>query len=244
LKFSALRSDEIPCESGECTTGTVTRIQSGVGCQNQVEDFIRVVETETSEECLLECINAAFCKNFVFFDKKASLANSCFLYSSECKSVSECLNCESGSLTCMYSRPSDCDDYLLLDDKSRSVSSGQKNNRDKSGNGHKSADWRGAAWYKFGGKAGQFLPEKSPGSNHCGTWGSGYLAQPHPTRLYETIKARVCFDLTGYENRGDCYKSEKITITKCGEDDFVYWLREVNSNYFLRYCGTDQPPRL
>merc|ERR1711983_544449 len=110
---------------------------------------------------------------------------------SECESVTECLHCESASLTCLYSRPVQCDQHLVLDEASRSVTSGQLNDRDSVGTSYKSPDWQGPTWYKLANRAGKFIPEKSPGADHCGTWGSGYLTEPHPTRLYETIQLEL-----------------------------------------------------
>ena len=247
LIFKTVADDpNLPC-NGECLTGTVVRMRSGSACQDYPEEFIAGIEAENSEDCLNKCQDNAACRNFVFFDDNFFLPNTCFLYGSQCGNYSECSHCESGELHCIVTQadvPQQCNNHNILDDATRINAHGYERYVDNSdNNSFKSPDWKGAGWYGFKAPAGQFMPEKSPGSQHCGTYYSGYLTDPHPTNLFDTVQAQVCFDGTDH-GYGDCFQPEQIEITKCGDDAFVYKLNEVSVSKLIRYCGTNEPPLL
>ena len=43
--------------------------------------------------------------------------------------------------------------------------------------------WQGGGWYRFTGEAGIMMATKTPVAGHCGTWGSGFLKEEHPTMI-------------------------------------------------------------
>ena len=56
--------------------------------------------------------------------------------------------------------------------------------------------WTPGAWTSFGSR---MIPEKSPGSNHCGTHllASGWLNGKHPTAAAGVVSRTLCYDWSG-----------------------------------------------
>jgi len=246
INFKSLNSTMIPC-NGPCTTGSITRIQNGTDCQENVSDQIMEVKVENVDECLNMCRSEAECRHFLYFNEDALFSKTCFLYSSTCGSVKEWCNCQSGNIICLSSPPlpEQCTNYKVLDDATRNVQSGYKKHGDNLANHGSilhprwatcSPDWKGESWYRFMGGAGTCIPESSPGQNICGTGAPGYLTTSHPTTLGETIPGHVCFDETD-ALQNNCVVPTDIQITKC-KDFFVYYLKQTELHWETRYCGT------
>merc|ERR1712200_71429 len=191
------------------------------------------------------------CRHFTFYLEDSFFPNTCFLYSSECTSITQCDSCESGHITCLspppstttsrpttpatttstttslatssQSPPAQCQDYKVLDDSSRNKKHVKENFADCLNLGdYSSLDWKGEAWYRIMAPAGRFIPERSPGSDKCGTWGSGYINGAHPAVMSQTKTAEVCFDRSDYDDHDECTHQMQIEVTKCDEDFYVY----------------------
>ena len=85
----------------DCTTSTITRIRSGVGCLNNEDDEIKVVMTESVDQCLSSCQSHDLCTHFVWFNHQATIPHHCFLFSSDCEAFTDCAHCQSGTLQCL-----------------------------------------------------------------------------------------------------------------------------------------------
>jgi len=94
-----------------------------------------------------------------------------------------------------------------------------------------SPDWKGPGWYLITGKAGNRIPESTPGINHCGTQASGWLNGKHPAVPGQQQDMTVCFD---WESNA-CWQSTTATVRNCG-GYFLYKLPTPPA-YILRYCG-------
>ena len=70
--------------------------------------------------------------------------------------------------------------------------------------------------------AGTQLPEYAPGSEHCGTAGTGWLNGSHPERYGEEVERKVCVDWDR-GNEEDCWRKRSILITNC-KGYYVYFL--------------------
>ena len=131
--------------------------------------------------------------------------------------------------------PTQCSDYMLLDDATRHHQHPIQNYGDNLLYSFPSPDWKGVGWYRLTGGAGNFIPESSPGYGHCGTSLPGYLITSHPTEVGVTVDGTVCFDATAWIDDA-CYYPREIQITRC-QDFYVYYLRRVDE-FSMRYCGT------
>ena len=69
-------------------------------------------------------------------------------------------------------------------------------------------------------------------SHPCGTLHAGWMTQPHPTEVGQTKTVQFCFKT----RTNSCHWKTTGKVTKCGENNFVYKLAEVQSSY-LRYCA-------
>ena len=97
-----------------------------------------------------------------------------------------------------------------------------------------SPDWKGPGWYRMMVKdGGSFIPETSPGPNHCGTNAVGWLRGTHPETTGVTVEVTYCFDWAG----NSCLYHRTGKITHCG-DFFVYYLHD-GPNGCYRYCAAN-----
>ena len=101
-----------------------------------------------------------------------------------------------------------------------------------------SPQWHGAGYYRIMEPAGTQLSEFAPGSYHCGTLHTIWLNGTHPEEVGVEVRRTVCFDLDSGNSR-DCWFKEEITVTKCGEDFFVYFLPNTYKYGLSRYCGAN-----
>lgn len=85
----------------DCTTSTITKIRSGVSCQNEEDDEIDALMTESVDQCVSACQSNDLCTYFLWFDAQAAIPHHCFLFSSVCEAFTDCYNCKSGSLHCL-----------------------------------------------------------------------------------------------------------------------------------------------
>lgn len=88
-----------------------------------------------------------------------------------------------------------------------------------------------SGWYRFGGEAGNQMPESCVEKRRCGTHASGWLNGSHPSVADETVRRKVCFH---WGNRC-CQWSTEISVRNCG-GFFVYKLHRPPA-CSLRYCG-------
>ena len=94
-----------------------------------------------------------------------------------------------------------------------------------------SPTWKGSGWYRFTGKAGTMMPEKSPGTDHCGTGAPGWVNGRHPATPGEEIQVQICFEWGII-----CWRSTNATIRNCG-NYFLYNLPET-PDCDSAYCGS------
>ena len=79
------------------------------------------------------------------------------------------------------------------------------------------------------------MTETSLEWQHCGTYLPGWIRGTHPTDEGETVTVEVCFSYDVGDGTNDCYYTQNIEITHCGEY-YVYFLPEPL--YCLaRYCA-------
>ena len=87
-------------------------------------------------------------------------------------------------------------------------------------------------WYRFGGEAGQQMPESCVDLRHCGTIVPGWLNGTHPMVEDGAVKRKVCF----HSPSGNCCKwSTDVLVRNCG-GFYVYKLKKT-PQCDLRYCG-------
>ena len=79
------------------------------------------------------------------------------------------------------------------------------------------------------------MTETSLKWEHCGTEFPGWIRGTHPTDEGETVTVEVCFSSADNGNDYDCWWSQNIEITHCGEY-YVYFLPEAPGCAF-RYCA-------
>ena len=100
--------------------------------------------------------------------------------------------------------------------------------------------WHGAGYYRFVEPAGIMIPETSPGSYHCYTWGTGWLNGRASSVLPGEEKGmEVCFEWS----TDPCFIKANITVTRClGEntDYYVYYLPYITWCPF-RFCASMVP---
>lgn len=87
-------------------------------------------------------------------------------------------------------------------------------------------------WYRFGGQAGQQMPESCVDLRHCGTIAPGWLNGTHPLVGDGAVERKVCF----HAPSGNCCKlSTDVLVRNCG-GFYVYKLKKT-PQCDLRYCG-------
>jgi len=87
-----------------------------------------------------------------------------------------------------------------------------------------SPSWNGPGWYKFANPAGKKMASSPVGSFKCGTYSPGYLCDDsNPTDIGQTKTVLYCFEWDGNPR----WNEIKGKVTKCGEEDFVYYLPTV-----------------
>jgi hypothetical protein len=133
---------------------------------------------------------------------------------------------------------------LTLSEKSRSINAGPAAECDGylPNGGTKivttSPSWDGPGWYKFANPAGTRMAtyKSPPPPNRCGTNATGFMNDSHPTKVGETKKVKFCFNWNIVGNGNTCQWHKYGQVTKCGEEDFVYYLEDV-PNCTNRYCA-------
>ncbi|XP_020617750.1 pancreatic secretory granule membrane major glycoprotein GP2-like isoform X2 [Orbicella faveolata] len=91
-------------------------------------------------------------------------------------------------------------------------------------------------WYRFGGGAGNQMPESCVNKGHCGTQGPGWLNGSHPSVDEGAVTLKVCFNWRSF----CCLFETYITVRNCG-GFFVYRLRPALI-CDSRYCGNGLTP--
>jgi len=86
-------------------------------------------------------------------------------------------------------------------------------------------------WYRFTGAAGTRMPTSCVPKHYCGTHAPGWLSGSHPTKIGETVNAKVCFHWSG----NCCNWNANIQIKRCN-GFYVYRLARTPVCW-LRYCG-------
>ena len=94
-------------------------------------------------------------------------------------------------------------------------------------------------WYRFTGAAGTMMPTSCVPKHYCGTHAPGWLSGSHPTRVGQTVNAKVCFHWGG----SCCNWHANIQIRRCN-GFYVYrlvrtpvcWLRYCGNAGFGKYC--------
>jgi hypothetical protein len=124
--------------------------------------------------------------------------------------------------------------YTTLTDGWRSTSTGRSNHCDSSNGSGDSSNPTGVGgghWYRFAGPGGDALPLSNPGTNHCGTHGTGWLsgwtgagfpptsysaAGRYPVALEGAVEMVVCFD-----DGNPCGLHGVVGVVRCG--GFLLW---------------------
>ena len=92
------------------------------------------------------------------------------------------------------------------------------------------ADWAGAAYYRFVEPGGTQLAENTSEYMKCGTQYGGYMLGGHPSVWQGEVVRTVNFDANGSP-----YGPTNITVTNC-VDFYVYYLVDAPTSA-LGYCG-------
>lgn len=118
---------------------------------------------------------------------------------------------------------SECSSYRILNEANRAMTYNKSSrficDRGLSG------------WYRFGGEAGNQIPESCVPTRHCGTHAPGWLSGKHPSVADGVVQRKICF----HWSSGCCTWSTYISIRNCG-GFFVYKLHRPPA-CTLRYCG-------
>ena len=88
-----------------------------------------------------------------------------------------------------------------------------------------------SGWYRFGGKAGNQMPESCVPKLRCGTHAPGWLNGSHPSVAVGAVRRKVCF----HWGNGCCQWSTYIEVRNCS-GFYVYKLHRPPA-CTLRYCG-------
>lgn len=89
-------------------------------------------------------------------------------------------------------------------------------------------------WYWFEGDAGTRTPTSCTPGGRCGTHGTSWLKNGHPSVADGEVMKSVCFTYSGY----CCYNSvSSIKVRNCGSYYIYYLISSNGCNH--RYCGTD-----
>ena len=86
-------------------------------------------------------------------------------------------------------------------------------------------------WYKFTGAAGSRMPTSCVPKHYCGTHAPGWVSGLHPTKIGDTVNAKVCF----HWGSNCCNWNANIQIKRCN-GFYVYRLARTPVCW-LRYCG-------
>ena len=122
----------------------------------------------------------------------------------------------------------ECSNYRFLNESSRAKTYNKPNNY--------ICDSGLSGWYRFGGEAGNQMPESCVKERHCGTHAPGWLNGSHPTMADGAVKRKVCF----HWSNNCCRWSTIIDVRNCG-GFYVYKLSRPPA-CTLRYCGNGLPP--
>ena len=88
-----------------------------------------------------------------------------------------------------------------------------------------------AAWYRFGGAAGNNMATSYVPKNRCGTHAPGWIEGGLPSGKYQLVDRKVCF----HWGSNHCNWNKMIKVRNCGEFN-VYYLSKPPACK-LRYCG-------
>lgn len=92
-----------------------------------------------------------------------------------------------------------------------------------------------AGWYRlFLGQSNAHVPEACVASGRCGTHGSMWITEPHPTQLNEIVTCSVC----GSWLNKCCYGSAPPIQIKLCYGYYVYKLTKPGSCYYTYCAGT------
>jgi len=219
---------QIACKDcSQCVSGKATPI-TGLCSEN----WIHKNKTDSELGCLELCSKTNGCQYYTYYTGNSLLGilekNNCYLYS-QCTETSTCEPFQTGKLECVEQvreLPSQCTNYKQLSSASRKRTYGSGSYCDMGSYG---GDYTGPAWYRVVGSAGSRLTENNPGKEKCGSYGTGYLTEGHPSLLHSEKTVKVCFQY----NR-ECQWQSSVKITNCG-DYFVYFLQDTLGCSF-RYC--------
>ena len=91
-----------------------------------------------------------------------------------------------------------------------------------------------SGWYRFEEAAGTRMATSCTPGGRCGTHGTSWLENGHPSVADGEVSRRVCFSWSG----NCCYTSvSSIKVRNCGSY-YIYHLIGFGGCYF-RYCGTN-----
>ncbi|XP_022786860.1 uncharacterized protein LOC111327040 [Stylophora pistillata] len=127
--------------------------------------------------------------------------------------------------------PLECLRYKFLNESTRAITYSSKNRQALCDNRLPKA------WYRFGGRAGDKMPEHCVDKLSCGTHAPGWLSRNHPSVADGIVEATVCF----HWGSNCCFWSLHIKVRNCGEF-FVYQLKQTPT-CSLRYCANRQEPK-
>ena len=119
----------------------------------------------------------------------------------------------------------ECFDYTFLNDSTRA----QTYYEDPPTNECDSSLLVG--WYRFGGGAGNQMPETCVLMYNCGTHDTGWLSGRHPSVADGAVRRKVCFTYFS----GCCSYSIDVLVRNCGG----YYVYKLKPTYYClaRYCG-------
>ena len=123
---------------------------------------------------------------------------------------------------------SECTNYQILSDESRSINYTSNSVQCDSGL---------SGWYRFMGPAGDRMidypiHQQNGGPYRCGTHRVGWLTSNHPSPRDGRVQRTVCFSWDGRT----CDLSTQIMVTNCGE--FYVYRIHGTTGCTDRYCGT------
>lgn len=97
-------------------------------------------------------------------------------------------------------------------------------------------DVRVLGWYRFGGGAGDQMPECCVSVGHCGTHAPGWLNGSHPSVADGAVKRKVCFHWPSF----CCLFQLYITVRNCG----AFYVYKLIPPHICdsRYCGNGLTP--
>lgn len=87
-------------------------------------------------------------------------------------------------------------------------------------------------WYRFGGAAGEMMPEWAPDTYQCSTHAPGWLDGAHPRGMGDSDTIRTCW----HWSSNTCLWENETPVTNCG-DYYVYYLTTLPFACNGVYCG-------